>query len=268
MMYRDLTITLLALALLAGCSEDSTESARTESAAAVKTTEPATVDEQPAGQTVAVDTATGEAETPAATAETSAGDAAVMDNGVIYQEEIYRNWPYTEAPPADVQGALQDAVEEVTGMAEEAGQQAANMVESVTGKAAATADAAVAAAAETMETTIASAGDKPYQVLDGGISENAIEGWKTYNGGGCGTCHGKGGIGAVGPNLGDSVTQKLSKEEFENIVANGVSGTMMRPHKTNKRVMDNIDNLYAYLVARGDGVLGPGNLIKSPMGKE
>ncbi len=112
------------------------------------------------------------------------------------------------------------------------------------------------------------ASEKPYEIVDGNISENAIEGWKTYNGGGCGACHGKGGQGAVGPNLGESVTQKLSKDEFVNIVTNGKSGTMMRAHKTNKRVMDNLDNLYAYLVARGDDVLGPYNLIKFPMGKQ
>ena len=109
--------------------------------------------------------------------------------------------------------------------------------------------------------------EKPYQVTDGKISANAIEGWKTYNGGGCGTCHGKGGQGAVGPNLGNSVTTKLSKDQFKTIVTNGKSGTLMRPNKTNKRVMNNLDNLYAYLVARGDDVLGPGNLIKFPMGK-
>ena len=109
--------------------------------------------------------------------------------------------------------------------------------------------------------------DKPYAVIDGKISDNAIEGWKTYNGGGCGACHGKGGVGAVGPNLAVSVTEKLSKEEFFDVVTNGRSGTMMRPHNTNTRVMDNLENLYVYLLARGDGVLGPGNLIKSPLGK-
>ena len=71
----------------------------------------------------------------------------------------------------------------------------------------------------------------------------------------------------MGPNLGESVTQKLTKDEFVNIITNGKSGTMMRPHKTNKRVMDNLDNLYAYLYARGDDVLGPNSLIKFPMGK-
>ena len=110
-------------------------------------------------------------------------------------------------------------------------------------------------------------GDKPYEVIDGKISENAMNGWRTYNGGGCGACHGKGGIGAVGPNLADSVKNKLSKEQFKNIVTNGVSGTMMRPHNTNTKVMENLEDLYTYLLARGDDVLGPGNLIKQPLGK-
>ena len=111
-------------------------------------------------------------------------------------------------------------------------------------------------------------GDKPYSIKGDNISKNAIEGWKTYNGGGCGACHGRGGKGAVGPNLAVSVTEKLSKEEFIQIVTKGISGTMMRPHDKNKRVMDNLDNLYAYLVARGDGVLGEESLVKFPFGKK
>jgi mono/diheme cytochrome c family protein len=128
-------------------------------------------------------------------------------------------------------------------------------------------EAEVAQVTENSAEPEAVASDKPYQVTDGVISANTIEGWKTYNGGGCGACHGKGGSGAVGPNLANSVSTKLSKEQFINIVTNGKSGTLMRPNKTNKRVMDNLDNLYAYLVARGDDVLGPGNLIKLPLGK-
>jgi mono/diheme cytochrome c family protein len=115
--------------------------------------------------------------------------------------------------------------------------------------------------------TANAADEKPYQVVDGKISANAIEGWKTYNGGGCGGCHGRGGKGAVGPNLGESVTTKLSKDEFFDVVTNGKPGTFMKPHKSNKRVMDNLDNLYSYLLARGDGVLGEENLIKFPLGK-
>lgn len=109
--------------------------------------------------------------------------------------------------------------------------------------------------------------EKPYEVVDGKISANAIEGWKTFNGGGCGGCHGRGGKGAVGPNLGESVTTKLTKEQFFDIVTNGKAGTFMKPHKSDKRVMDNLENLYAYLMARGDGILGEENLIKFPLGK-
>lgn len=169
--------------------------------------------------------ACGESDAPE---EKTAASTEVMylPSQVVYQEEIYKKWPYTEAASTTTQVA-----EEVSPEPK------------------------------------AVANDKPYQIVDGSISANAIEGWKTYNGGGCGTCHGKGGIGAVAPNLGNSVTEKLSKEEFKNIVTNGKSGTMMRPHKTNKRVMDNLDNLYIYLVARGDDVLGPENLIKFPFGK-
>ncbi|MBL1142504.1 MAG: c-type cytochrome [Proteobacteria bacterium] len=154
-----------------------------------------------------------------------------------------------EAMPANTETGVADVMEKAESALEEVKKEVVDLAESAN------------------EEMAAVASDKPYQLIDGVISNNAIEGWKTYNGGGCGACHGKGGIGAVGPNLGNSVTQKLSKEEFVNIVTNGKSGTLMRPNKTNKRVMDNMDNLYAYLVARGDDVLGPGNLIKLPLGK-
>ncbi len=151
--------------------------------------------------------------------------------------------------PADTETVVSDVIEKADTAMEEVKAEVVAEVEAVT------------------EEVAAVAGDKPYQLIDGVISANAIEGWKTYNGGGCGACHGKGGIGAVGPNLAQSVTQKLSKEEFVKIVTKGKPGTLMRPNSTNKRVMDNMDNLYAYLVARGDDVLGPGNLIKMPLGK-
>jgi len=162
-------------------------------------------------------------------------EAVYLPSQLVTQEEIYKNWPYTEAPAATPAALTESVVEAVT--------------EAVT------------------EEVAAVVGDKPYQLVEGKISENAMNGWRTYNGGGCGTCHGKGGIGAVGPDLANSAANVLSKEEFLDVVTNGRSGTMMRPHKTNKRVMDNIEDLYVYLLARGDGVLGPGNLIKMPLGK-
>ncbi len=38
----------------------------------------------------------------------------------------------------------------------------------------------------TLTFLVAAETEKPYQVIDGQISQNAIEGWKTYNGGAVG----------------------------------------------------------------------------------
>ena len=177
-----------------------------------------------------------------------------LPSQVVYQEDIYKNWPYTDAP------VMNETIADVSQKADQA-------IASVKEQAQAALDEMKTPAEEQVAAVVAPASDKPYQLIDGKISANAIEGWKTYNGGGCGVCHGKGGIGAVGPSLGKSVTTKLSKEDFVKIVTNGKPGSLMRGNKTNKRVMDNMDNLYAYLVARGDDTLGPENLIKFPLGK-
>lgn len=201
----------------------------------------------------------------------AATEIVYLPSKVVSQEEIYKDWPYTEAPPAaesDTTSVTGTIVEDVTKQAVTA---VKKQVQETVANVKAAAEEKVADVKAMTEEKVAAvtepASDKPYQLVDGVISANVMEGWKTYNGGGCGACHGKGGVGAVGPNLGNSVTTKLSKADFVDIVTNGKSGTMMRPHNTNKRVMDNMDNLYAYLLARGDGVLGPGNLIKSPLGK-
>jgi mono/diheme cytochrome c family protein len=232
-MYKNYLFLILSAALLMACGEE----AEAPKQKAATPSAPAVTEEVAAEKTVpSVDEIVEQkADSPS---DAMAEEIMYLPSQVIYQEEIYKNWPYTEAP-AKSAGNVVSAVEE----------KAAEMVEAV------------------KQEVEAVSGGKPYQLVDGVISANVVEGWKTYNGGGCGACHGKGGIGAVGPNLADSVTKKLSKEQFVNIVTNGKSGTMMRPHKTNKRVMDNMDNLYAYLLARGDDVLGPGNLIKLPLGK-
>ena len=75
------------------------------------------------------------------------------------------------------------------------------------------------------------------------------------------------GQGGVGPALVESLKQKIPKELFVETVTNGRSGTMMKPFGENPVVMENLDKIYAYLKARADGVLGPENLIKYPLGK-
>ncbi len=111
---------------------------------------------------------------------------------------------------------------------------------------------------------------KPYQIIDGNIDKNTFEGWRTYNGGGCGQCHGRGGSGkSEGMNLAESpVLKNNDKEKFKDYVTNGVPNTRMKPNRNDKRLVDNLDNLFSYLKARSDGVLGPENLIKNPMGKK
>jgi mono/diheme cytochrome c family protein len=109
---------------------------------------------------------------------------------------------------------------------------------------------------------------KPYKVVDGRIDQDTVEGWKIFRGiGTCATCHGPAGQGGVGSDLTEALKERVDYELFKQIVTNGKPGTMMKPFKTNKAVMDNIDRLYAYLKARADGVLGPGNLLKEPLGK-
>lgn len=115
---------------------------------------------------------------------------------------------------------------------------------------------------------VAVAADAPYQVVDGRIDAKTVEGWKTYRGiGTCATCHGPVGQGGVGPALVESLKDKITKELFVETVTNGRDGTMMKPFGENAIVMENLDNIYAYLKARADGVLGPENLIKYPLGK-
>ena len=120
----------------------------------------------------------------------------------------------------------------------------------------------------TLTATIAFAveDEKPYQVIDGKIDKNTFEGWRSFRGGTCGVCHGGAGQGGAGPNLTLSLVEKIDKAKFIEIVTNGRSGTLMKPFKNNNRVIDNLDNIYAYLKARTDGVLGPESLIKFPLG--
>ena len=101
------------------------------------------------------------------------------------------------------------------------------------------------------------ADEKPYVVTDGThLDANSYKGFKLYRNW-CARCHGTYGQGMVGPNLADSLNV-ISKEEFMNTVENGKSGTIgsMPAWKANVKVMEGMDQLYAYLKARADGAIG------------
>lgn len=78
----------------------------------------------------------------------------------------------------------------------------------------------------------------------------------------CQVCHGLTGEGStVGPSLIKKL-QEIDRERFDDVVTNGYSGQIgeMPGWKENPNVMNYIDNLYAYLMARSDGVLPGGRL--------
>ena len=102
--------------------------------------------------------------------------------------------------------------------------------------------------------------DDLYKVVDGDkVDANTLAGWKTWRAMACERCHGAKQEGLVGPSLIDGL-KKLSKDEFKQTVLEGRPGTVMAPFKEAKTVVDNIDNLYAYLKGRSDGKINPGRL--------
>ena len=78
----------------------------------------------------------------------------------------------------------------------------------------------------------------------------------------CQVCHGLDGSGStIAPSL-LAKLKEIDKDRFYDVVENGYTGQIgvMPPWKENPNVMKYIDNLYAYLMARSDGVLPGGKL--------
>jgi mono/diheme cytochrome c family protein len=113
--------------------------------------------------------------------------------------------------------------------------------------------------------TDASADPKLYTVKNGNyIDENTYKGF-LYYGDQCLRCHGPDGDGSsYAPALTQSL-KVMSKEQMENTVINGrkdvntASQKVMPAFGTNEDVVENLDNIYAYLKARSDGALPPGH---------
>lgn len=106
-------------------------------------------------------------------------------------------------------------------------------------------------------TTTASAVEGLYSVVDGNkLDAHSYAGFKLFRNW-CARCHGTYGQGMVGPDLAESLTF-ISKEQFYDTVENGKSGRIgsMPSWNANPQVMENMDQLYAYLKARSDGAIG------------
>ncbi|MBX9962729.1 MAG: cytochrome c [Burkholderiales bacterium] len=109
---------------------------------------------------------------------------------------------------------------------------------------------------------IAVAEDKPgtvktdlYTVTDGyKVDANTMKGFRTWRAAACDRCHGANQEGLVGPSLINSL-KILTKDEFKATVTEGRLEKGMVAFKTSQQVMDNLDNLYAYLKGRSDGAI-------------
>ena len=105
--------------------------------------------------------------------------------------------------------------------------------------------------------------EKPYTVEDGKVDKKTFNGWRRYTES-CLRCHGPDGAGSsYAPSLVDSVKQ-MSKDQFDEIVINGrtnvnaASENVMPPFGEVEDVVLYLDDIWAYLKARADGVLGRG----------
>lgn len=121
-------------------------------------------------------------------------------------------------------------------------------------------DAAKSAPEAAAQQGEASADKKLYTVVDKThVDDNTLAGWKTWRALSCARCHGAKQEGLVGPSLINSL-KTLTKKDFEHTLKDGRIEKGMPPFGGVPRVMENIDNLYAYLKGRSEGDIGPGHL--------
>lgn len=107
---------------------------------------------------------------------------------------------------------------------------------------------------------VVQAQEAPYKVVDGNhVDKNTLAGWKTWRSMACERCHGPNQEGAVGPSLVERL-KVLSKDEFKTVLMNGRIEKGMPNFGGSKQVVDNLDNLYAYLKGRSDGAIKPGHV--------
>ena len=111
----------------------------------------------------------------------------------------------------------------------------------------------------------------PYTVVcDEGLSNCKVDkatykGWRTYHAV-CHVCHAQDAVGSsFAPNLLTRL-EGMDKERFMDIVLNGFTGEVgvMPGWKNDPNVKPRVDDLWSYLKARSDGVLGTGKPKKLP----
>jgi mono/diheme cytochrome c family protein len=104
---------------------------------------------------------------------------------------------------------------------------------------------------------------KPYTVKDGKVDRQTYNGWRRYTES-CLRCHGPDGAGSsYAPSLLESLKQ-MDEDQFKDVVVNGrvnvnqASDKVMPSFGEVEDVVLYLDDMYGYLKARSDGVLGRG----------
>lgn len=110
---------------------------------------------------------------------------------------------------------------------------------------------------------IAAEEQKPYVVKDGKVDAQTYNGWRRYTEA-CLRCHGPDGAGSsYAPDL-TELLKVMSEDQFKEVVVNGRKNVttsnenFMPPFGEVEDVVLYLDDIYAYLKARSDGVLGRG----------
>lgn len=94
-----------------------------------------------------------------------------------------------------------------------------------------------------------------YSVEDGyKVDSETMKGFRAWRSAACDRCHGANQEGLVGPSLVESL-KTLSKDDFVKTVTNGRLEKGMQSFGNSPVVMDNINQLYAYLKGRSDGAI-------------
>ena len=99
-----------------------------------------------------------------------------------------------------------------------------------------------------------------YTVKDGNqVDPKTLAGWKTWRAMACERCHGASQEGLVGPALVNSL-KVLTKDQFHTTITQGRVEKGMPNFGGVQLVVDNWENLYAYLKGRSDGNIAAGHL--------
>lgn len=102
---------------------------------------------------------------------------------------------------------------------------------------------------------IAAADPVPYKVSEGyKVDAETMKGFRAWRSAACDRCHGPNQEGMVGPSLINSL-KTLTKDDFIKVVRDGRLEKGMQSFGTSPVVMDNINQLYAYLKGRSDGAI-------------